>query len=67
MFAASPVLLSGCASLQKMKKNADKISYTVTPEVLETHGGVVDLGIQGRIPEKYFIKKDWNYAKITYL
>lgn len=57
MFAASPVLLSGCASLQKMKKNADKISYTVTPEVLETHGGVVDLGIQGRIPEKYFIKK----------
>jgi len=51
------MLLTSCASLKKMKKNADKISYDVTPEVLEAHGGEVDLAVQGRIPEKYFVKK----------
>lgn len=59
-FAAALVigtmLLSSCASLSTMKKKADEISYTVTPEVLETHGGEVDLSIQGRIPEKCFLK-----------
>lgn len=50
------VLLTGCASLKKMKKNADKITYDVTPEILESHGGNVDVAIQGRIPESYFVK-----------
>jgi tetratricopeptide (TPR) repeat protein len=51
------MLLTSCASLKKMKKNADKISYNITPEVLEAHGGEVDLAIQGHIPEKFFVKK----------
>lgn len=50
------VLLTGCASLKKMKKNADKITYDVTPEILESHGGNVDVAIQGRIPESFFVK-----------
>ena len=33
------------------------MSYTVTPEVLETNNGTVDIALQGRIPEKYFLKK----------
>ena len=48
---------SGCASLKKMKKNADKIQFRVTPEVLETHAGKVDVAIDGRFPAKYFNKK----------
>ncbi len=56
-FVSGSVILSGCASLKKMKKNADLINYAVTPEVLETHGGNVEVAIQGRIPEKYFVKK----------
>jgi len=46
-----------CASLKKMKKDAGKVSYSVTPETLETNGGTVDFALQGRIPEKYFLKK----------
>ena len=51
------VLFSGCAGLQKMKKNADKIQYKVTPEVLEAHSGKVDIAIDGKFPSKYFNKK----------
>jgi len=51
------VMLSSCASLQKMKKNADKISFKTTPEILETHAGKVDLAIDGKFPAKYFNKK----------
>ncbi|WP_245915703.1 tetratricopeptide repeat protein [Mangrovibacterium marinum] len=40
-----------------MKKNADQISFKVTPEVLETHGGDVDVAIDGVFPSKYFVKK----------
>lgn len=55
--AIASVVLSSCASLQKMKKNADDISFKVTPEVLETHGGDVDVAINGVFPAKYFNKK----------
>lgn len=51
------LLFSGCAGLQKMKKNADKIQYKVTPEVLEAHSGNVDIAIDGKFPSKYFDKK----------
>jgi Flp pilus assembly protein TadD len=51
------VLFSGCAGLQKMKRNANQIQFKVTPEVLETHAGEVDLAIDGRFPAKYFNKK----------
>ncbi|WP_372775446.1 tetratricopeptide repeat protein [Mangrovibacterium sp.] len=40
-----------------MKKNADQISFKVTPEVLEAHGGDVDVAINGVFPAKYFNKK----------
>ncbi len=53
----SALLFSGCVSLKKMKKEANKINYSVSPEVLETKGGNVNFTIQGRIPEKYFLKK----------
>src|SRR5690606_37260865 len=51
------LLYSGCAGLQKMKKNAEKIQFKVTPEVLEAHAGEVDLSVDGKFPAKYFNKK----------
>jgi tetratricopeptide (TPR) repeat protein len=51
------LLLSGCASIKKMKKNANLIKWDVTPEVLETHAGQVQVAVEGQIPEKYFAKK----------
>jgi len=57
MFVLMAVLFSSCASLKKMKKNENLLSFKTTPEVLETHGGKVDVGIDGKIPAKYFAKK----------
>lgn len=51
------LLLSGCSGLNKMKKNAANIKFDVTPEVVEMHGGNVDVTIDARFPEKYFNKK----------
>ena len=51
------LFFSGCAGLKKMKKNADQIQFRVTPEVLETHSGEIDIAIDGRIPPGYFNKK----------
>ncbi|MCZ4694381.1 hypothetical protein DWB61_04220 [Ancylomarina euxinus] len=50
-------LLSGCAGMSKMKKNASDIDYNVTPEILETHAGKVDVEVSVRIPANYFNKK----------
>jgi len=50
-------LLSGCAGMSKMKKNASDIDYNVTPEILETHANKVDVEISVRIPANYFNKK----------
>ena len=55
--ALAALVLSSCSGLQKMKKNADQINFKVTPEILETHGGDVDVAIDGRFPAKYFNKK----------
>jgi tetratricopeptide (TPR) repeat protein len=63
LFVLGIVVLTGCASLQKMKKDANKINYSVTPEVLETIAGNVNVAIQGRIPEKYFLKNASIVAK----
>ncbi len=57
LLALVAVLFSGCAGLNKMKRNADQIQFKVTPEVLETHAGEVDLTVDGRFPSKYFVKK----------
>lgn len=57
LFVLVALLFSGCAGLKKMKKNADQIQFRVSPEVLETHAGKVDLTVDGRFPVKYFNKK----------
>ena len=57
VYLALAVIIGGCASIKKMKKNAPDVSYTVTPEILEAHGGKVDLGVRVQIPAGYFHKK----------
>jgi hypothetical protein len=57
LFILGAAVITSCASLKKMKKDAGKMSYSVVPETLETHVGTVDFALQGRIPEKYFLKK----------
>ncbi len=57
LFILMVVVLSSCSGLKKMKKNADQIQYKVTPEVLESHAGKVNFGIDTRYPAKYFSKK----------
>ena len=55
--ALAALLLSSCAGLKKMKKNADQIDFKVTPEILEAHAGKVNVAIDGVFPAKYFNKK----------
>jgi tetratricopeptide (TPR) repeat protein len=50
-------VMVSCSGLNKMKKNQDLVKYEVTPKVLETHGGQVDVAVKGTYPEKYFDKK----------
>ncbi len=56
-FTLSAFVITGCSSLKKMQKDADLVTYTVVPEILETHAGKVDATIQSQIPSKYFAKK----------
>lgn len=49
--------LASCAGLDKMKEASKNVKYSVTPEVLEAHGGKVDVSIKVQIPEKFFDKK----------
>jgi tetratricopeptide (TPR) repeat protein len=57
------VLMSGCSSLDKMKKNANLVKYEITPKVLETHAGIVAAQVKATYPEKYFDKN--TTLKIT--
>jgi len=56
-YLALAVAISACSGLNKMKKGAPDVTYTVTPEVLEAHGGKVNVDIKVRIPGGYFDKK----------
>jgi tetratricopeptide (TPR) repeat protein len=56
LFLAATVMVS-CSGLNKMKKNSNLVKYEVTPKVLETHGGQVEVTIKGSYPAKYFDKK----------
>ncbi|MDR2927336.1 MAG: hypothetical protein LBV41_03930 [Cytophagaceae bacterium] len=56
-YLALAIAVSGCSGLNKMKTNAPDIAYTVTPEVLESHAGKVDVNIRVQIPAGYFDKK----------
>ncbi|MGW8314753.1 MAG: tetratricopeptide repeat protein [Bacteroidales bacterium] len=57
IFLLAAAVLSSCGGLNKMVKNADQVSYQVTPEVLEMHGGTVDVTVDVNYPAKYFNKK----------
>ena len=57
------VLMSGCSSLGKMKKNANLVKYEISPKVLETHAGIVAAQVKVTYPEKYFDKN--TTLKIT--
>ena len=50
-------VMTSCSGLNKMKKDANLVRYEVTPKVLETHGGMVEVTIKGTFPQKYFDKK----------
>jgi hypothetical protein len=49
------VLISGCG-LTKMTSKYDTVVYTITPPILQVHGGKVAVKIDGNIPAKYFDK-----------
>ncbi|MHC1705935.1 MAG: hypothetical protein AB9842_00295 [Bacteroidales bacterium] len=48
--------MSGCG-LGKMVKKYPEVKFQATPDVLENHGGKVQVSIKGDIPPKYFHKK----------
>ena len=56
LFLLSALVFSGCG-LKKMVKKYPEVKYEVKPEVLETHGGKIQVSIQGKFPPKYFHKK----------
>ena len=49
--------LTACSGLGKLVKNADKITYKVTPDPMEMHGDSVGISITGTYPPKIFPKK----------
>lgn len=49
--------LTSCDGLGKLVKNADKITYTVTPNPMEMHGDSISVSINGTYPAKIFPKK----------
>lgn len=48
---------TACNGLGKLVKNADKITYTVTPNPMEMHGDSIVVSVSGTYPEKIFPKK----------
>ncbi len=57
LFVLAIVLLSSCGGLNKMRNDATDVRYSVTPEVLETHAGEVDVTIRGTYPDRYFNRR----------
>jgi uncharacterized protein YajQ (UPF0234 family)/Tfp pilus assembly protein PilF len=51
------VALTSCSGLGKLVKNADKITYKVTPDPMEMHGDSITVNISGTYPAKVFPKK----------
>ena len=49
-------IMSGCG-LNQMSSKYETVSYTVAPSYLETHGGKIELNLDGTFSEKYFVKK----------
>lgn len=57
IIVAAAFIFGSCGSLSKMRDNANKVNYSVTPSPLELHGGEVQVTIKTKFPEKYFNKK----------
>ncbi len=51
------IALTSCTGLGKLVKNADKITYKVTPDPMEMHGDSMTVSITGTYPPKVFPKK----------
>lgn len=51
------VALTSCSGLGKLVKNADKITYKVTPDPMEMHGDSITVSVTGTYPAKIFPKK----------
>jgi len=49
--------IAGCNGFSKMIKDANKISYTVTPNPLQDNGDSVQVNISVKYPAQYFAKK----------
>jgi len=56
-FLIAALFLASCGGLDKMKEEASNLQYSVTPKVLEMHGGKVKYEIKGDIPAEWFNKK----------
>ncbi len=48
---------TACNGLGKMVKNANKVTYSVTPSPMEEHADSVAVSISGKYPPKFFAKK----------
>lgn len=57
IFLLAIALIFTSCDLQKMAKKYDTVKYETTPQVLETHGGKINVSVKGNIPAKYFGKK----------
>ena len=57
IFILAAAVLSSCGGLNKMVKDSGTVGYQVTPEVMEVHGGEVDVKVDVNYPAKYFNKK----------
>ncbi len=56
LLSTSLLFFTNCG-LKKMVKKQATVSYTVTPNPLEVHGGKMQMEIKGNYPAKYFNKK----------
>ena len=52
---ALSIILSGCG-LSNMASKYETVDYTVSPPILQTHGGKVSLKLDATFPAKYFAK-----------
>jgi len=44
-----------------MAKKYDTVKYETTPQVLETHGGKINVSVKGNIPAKYLVKSSGRF------
>jgi tetratricopeptide (TPR) repeat protein len=53
-FLIAAILLSSCGGLNQMREDYSTLTFSTTPQVLETHGGEVEYSIEGEIPPEWF-------------